>query len=286
METMENTVELKDMVAELMRDLKASREASGPRADELIKLDEEKCIFCHGTGYEMYEADGLIFGRECRCGLLKKQRMEGRLRFADIPEEFKNLSVENFRVDCYHKSLTMDRAARVKEIAESYVRHFPEMQERGKGLYLHSVTPGSGKTRMAASIANDIIRKYNIPVKFATTAELLDRIKQTWDKQSSITEAQLLKDIIEVPVLVIDDIGVEGNAGWIQQRFYHILNSRMVNKKVTLFTSNARITELFADVRVKDRIGKMVLQIPFPEESVRENIARDENKEILEILSA
>ena len=46
-----------------------------------------------------------------------------------------------------------------KIIAKRYVEQFEEIQETGKGLYFYSSVKGSGKTRLAVSIANDLIRQ-------------------------------------------------------------------------------------------------------------------------------
>ena len=67
-----------------------------------------------------------------------------------------------------------------KIIAKRYVEQFEEIQETGKGLYFYSSVKGSGKTRLAVSIANDLIRQKMISAKFATTLQILDQIKATW----------------------------------------------------------------------------------------------------------
>lgn len=211
--------------------------------------------------------------------------MERKLKFAAIPKEFQGQTVDNFRTDCYSTLRAKELAGTAKLVAKRYVEKFPEVQELGKGLYFHSNAKGSGKTRLAVSIANDLINKNLAVAKFCTTIQILDQIRETWGGQESgqaYTETRLIQDIVSVPVLVIDDIGVENpEKKWVNERFYNIINGRMVEKRITIFTSNFRIDELKLEDRIVDRINKMALLIEFPEESVRAAIAGKENDDLL-----
>ena len=129
-----------------------------------------------------------------------------------------------------------------------------------------------------------------ISAKFATTLQILDQIKATWGEikkagpEDGGSEQQLVNDIISVPVLVIDDIGAENVKDWVNERFYNILNGRMIEKRITIFTSNCRIEDLKLDERIVNRIIKMALPIEFPAESIRVSLARKENSDLLDRL--
>lgn len=85
-------------------------------------------------------------------------------------------------------------------------------------------------------------------------------------------------------MLVIDDIGVERPSAWVNEKFYEIINGRMVEMRITFFTSNCEIENLLLDERIKNRIIKMALPVPFPEESVRTLLARAEKSELYKVL--
>ena len=246
-----------------------------------------RCEKCRDTGWDMVkEPDGHEVCRECSCGYLQRYRLNGRLKFATIPKEFEGQTVDNFQTDCYSTAANRELAAMAQTIAKRYVEKFDEIQETGKGLYFYSRVKGSGKTRLAVSIANDLIEKKFIQAKFATTIQILDQIKATWGgiSKNEESEQKLIHDIVSVPVLVIDDIGVEAVKDWINERFYNILNGRMIEKRVTIFTSNCKIEELNFDDRVTNRIVKMALPVQFPDESIRTAIARKENDDLLDRL--
>lgn len=243
-----------------------------------------KCKICRDSGYIFYEDEnGYLFRRECDCGKVQKEKLQKKLAFAEIPDIFCDHEIGNFNIAVYESKEAQEIASMAKMICQNYVKKFPQMQQESKGLYLYSVTKGSGKTRMAASIANEIIKKYQVVVKFCTTLQILDEIRNTWNdkEQVILTEHQLIQDIIQVPVLVLDDIGVEKSTEWVEERFYYILDSRLKEGKVTIFTSNCKIELLKLDDRIKNRIMKMALPVPFPNESVRTNLAKKENQALL-----
>ena len=154
--------------------------------------------------------------------------------------------------------------------------------EEGKGLYLWSETKGSGKTMLAAALANELINEHKRYVKFATSLDILDEIKATYGRrnydENESAESKLLKDLVSAEFLIIDDFGTERATDWAGEKFYQIVNKRYINKKVTFFTSNYDLKTLNYDDRITNRIRERCYIIHFPEESVREYKARLDDK--------
>lgn len=213
-------------------------------------------------------------GNAVRCECFEKEKMNRRLRFANIPPTFKDMQLNTFKKAVYQLQDSKDKIDVIVSAVKTYLTNFEEMQSEGKGLYLYSSTKGSGKTRLIASVANKLLENHQ--VKFATSTAILQEIKKTWeekgkDKQS---ESKLIEDLINTEILIIDDFGTEQVKDWNNERFYHIINERYINKKVTLYTSNYSLNELNYDDRITNRIKEQAFQLPFPEESVRELIAK------------
>ena len=78
---------------------------------------------------------------------------------------------------------TDDRAnTAATNAAQGYVRHFTEMQEKGRGLFF--IGPcGTGKTFLACCIANALLDK-GYTVKVSTFADIANRLQGTFDKES------------------------------------------------------------------------------------------------------
>lgn len=241
--------------------------------------DSEKCPVCSGSGVITWTENGMLFAKECSCQV--RMREERLLRFANIPQAFAGMELKNFRVDVYDKSDSKAKIAVASKIVKQYLDNYEDMEAAGLGLYIHSNTKGSGKTRLAVSIANELIKKRYKAVKFATSTMILQEIKKSWDKQSEMSESRLLYDLTMTEVLIIDDFGTEQVAGWINDKFYHIINERYINNRITIFTSNVPIDKLKYDDRIISRIEERTYQVAFPEESVRTHIAAENNAEMI-----
>lgn len=251
---------------------KASTSESGTTSTD------SKCPQCGGTGWIRHREDGKEYFSECECR--KKQIEESRLRFANIPATFKDMRLKNFNIAAYkdEKSKTTIRAA--CKYIKQYMSCFEEEHQDGMGLYLYSDTKGSGKTRMAASIANELV-DMGYQVKFSLSTEIIQEIKRTWDRDNDLSESKLLDQLQETDILVVDDFGTEQVAGWINDKFYQIINNRYVDHMVTIFTSNYPLDQLEYDDRITNRMKEVSYLIAFPEESVREAIAAEKNEAML-----
>ena len=232
-----------------------------------------KCPICNGTGWESYVGEnGYDYVRECSCGLIKKDVMAKRLSFANIPDAFKEMRLSNFRKDVYRNK----ESSKIIEVDCKAVNWWMEELERmkaeGMGLYLYSNCKGSGKTRMATSIANELIYEHGMSVKFATSVQIINEIKASWDKEDGMSEHQLLDDLSKAEVLVIDDFGIETVRDWIVEKIYQIINQRYINKLITIFTSNLSVDELSYDDRITNRIREKCYMLAFPNESIRNYI--------------
>lgn len=247
--------------------------------------NDYECPICRDTGW-LYTSDenGYEYATECSCGAYQKKIMNNMKSFAALPKSFAEMRLSSFDTTVYNTPKSRDRAIYAVRAIECWLDNFENMTEQGMGLYLYSNTKGSGKTRMAASIANELMYEKHIQVKFATSLTILNEIKASWDRRESgsmYTESQLLDYLSTTPVLIIDDFGTETVRDWISERFYQIINSRYVDKKITIFTSNTDLKHLNYDSRITNRIIERTYQVPFPEESVRDIIGERNMLELI-----
>ena len=234
---------------------------------------------CKGSGWELYRDEkGYEVARECSCGIRQRQISESRLQFAAIPEAYKDVTLKDMRFSFYEKPDSKTTFKAVAEFVKWYLENLKDNIENGKGIYFWSETKGSGKTMLAVALANELINKHQRYVKFATSLDILDEIRATYDPHSEENESRLLSDLVSVDFLVIDDFGTERVTDWVGEKFYQIVNKRYVNKKVTFYTSNSDLKTLKYDDRITNRMIERSYRVHFPEESVREFKARQENK--------
>lgn len=242
--------------------------------------DSDVCPVCHGSEWILTEKNGIETATPCKCR--ERAIMSRRLRFADIPEAFRGMGLKTFRVDVYRQPDSKKKVADACRIVKAYLSDFEHQKEQGMGLFIWSRTKGSGKTRIAAGIANELMKNY--AVKFAVSLTILQEIKNTWRRDAEYSENQLLDALCTTDILVIDDFGVERPADWISDKLYQIINERYINKRVTIFTSNESLETLQYDDRITNRIKERTYQIAFPEESVRDHIAEQHQEDMLQKL--
>lgn len=275
-------VTLEAMLNRMQTDL--SNRRSTPATGTENGKDSNACPICHGDEWILQKNEqGLEVAVECQCR--KKSLAKRRVRFAEIPEAFSGMDLKTFRADVYKQPESKPVIITACKTIKEYLNNFPEYQERGMGLYIFSSTKGSGKTRMAASIANELMNNQNKQVKFASSTAILNEIKRTWGKDSQESESRVIDAITTSQVLVIDDFGAENPTDWVRERFNYIIDDRYANKRVTIITSNESVNTLPYDKRVTTRIRESTFQIQFPEESVREYIAQKNSAEMLKRIS-
>lgn len=99
---------------------------------------------------------------------------------------------------------------------------------------------GTGKTHLAAAIANNLVER-GIQARFGTFQNHLDEIRKEFDQSG---QKHYLDDIKGVPMLVIDDLGKERKTDWTQSILYDVINYRYEHMLPTVITTNLTTDEL------------------------------------------
>lgn len=235
----------------------------------------EECPICHGTGFEVFreETEGyetpLEYARLCRrCG--EKQRKGD----TGIPVQFSDADLRKFQFDSYSEN--MDK---FKKLIMNFFEKYKEWEKSGKGLYLWSQTPGSGKTFLACSIANSVSMKYSLQMRFISAPDYLAVVGESYKRQRG--EEDLSRIYRYCPFLVLDDIGTQKTGEWQEQELFRLIDERLNSQRVTVLTSNLPPEKLNVSQRIIDRIMRMSIVLQMPEESIRLKKAREEQERFL-----
>ena len=223
---------------------------------------------------------------DCYDQLIKQREIDKKLDLSGIPPIFSKATVHSFDVTRYSMQGDCDTADIAKKAATNFVENYQIMKEHGKGLYLYSKVKGSGKTRLASSIANALVKMYGLDIAFIKSADLISQIKKTFGSKE-ITQADVIETFRKVELLVVDDLALKGATEFEEGILYDVMDYRLENKKPTIFTSNVTIQGLeaiYPGGRVNKRINKMAMEIYMPEESIRDQEAESENAEFEKIL--
>jgi len=111
---------------------------------------------------------------------------------------------------------------------------------------------GSGKTHVAAAIANEAIAKGR-PALFLTVPDLLDHLRSAFAPDSEEGYDRLFEQVRGAPLLVLDDLGVQSPTPWADEKVYQVINHRFNSALPTVFTVAGRIDAL--DERLRSRLS-------------------------------
>lgn len=172
---------------------------------------------------------------------LRKQKIESILGKSGIKKRYLSRTIDSFSVTAENK--------RSFEVATDYIENFREYFTQGKGLYLEGPC-GTGKTHLAIAIALAIINT-GVPVICKTSIDILGDIKRCYERNSEVTEEEVLEAYKTVDLLIIDDLGKEQVTEWSVPVLYSILNERYEALLPTIITTNYNTTALAEKLSAK-----------------------------------
>ena len=236
------------------------------------------CPVCGGSGWELYTAtcfeyeppQELLFARKCT-------KCSGERRLADrtgVPEEYHEADFSKFDFGAYRVDM-----GKIKDVCVNMVRNYQEWEKAGKGLYIWSKTPGSGKTFLACCLAKSLMVKYDKQMRFVTATDYINAVGDSYKRErGSEDESEIFRTC---SILVLDDIGAQADKDWQRQEMFRLVNQRMADGNITIYTSNMSANSLNVDERTKDRIIKQSIVLQMPEESIRRKKAQEEQNRFL-----
>lgn len=96
---------------------------------------------------------------------------------------------------------------------------------------------GQGKTHLAAAIANHLLANHH-PVIFGNITNIISLIRTSYQQGSQLSESQLLDIMTNVELLILDDLGKEGDTNHTNSLVYQIVNRRYENNQPLVVTTN------------------------------------------------
>lgn len=223
-------------------------------------------------GDDMNKAGSYDYFYPCDCvDITNNQTLKNHRKFASVPQLYADADFSNFQIKIYQQVNSLERASVALRESKAFVQNFEKFDEKGLGLYIYSDARGSGKTRLASSIANELMKK-DVRVRYESANKILSEIQKAWS-DTGVSENAILKNYIEPRVLIIDDFGARSGKDWMDEKFLMIIDARYQSNKVTIFTSNYEVERLpFHDMRIIDRLSDVnrFHNIRMPDESVRQ----------------
>lgn len=261
--------------------------ANPPKEDDY--LDPEDGFMHCGVCGEAKEADWLVasqvFKRTRNCLCVRKE-FERR----DAEREANTISL--YREDCFSDPTLADVRfdkddnpdSELGKIARNYVDNFDHFYATGRGLVFTGVV-GTGKTFYAACVANALVDK-KLRVKMTSISRCVSEIMA-----GVLSENEYIDYLQKYDLVIFDDLGVERNTPFMNDKLYNIINSRYNSQKPMIITTNISLSQLGSQdgipldrERVFDRILKACTPIEFNGDNIRRQKAREDYIRDMKIL--
>ncbi len=198
-------------------------------------VDSPGCPKCGDVGW-VYR-DGLPvndpgFGKLVRCFCREERDRLDRervwLNLCKLPEATDDKTFPTFRVT--HDNKESFRLARL--LAE---------EEADNGQVIRWLTlispPDRGKTHLAVAICRRWLERGR-PARYIYVPLLLEELRKGFDSESEWNYHRVLNFFLKVPLLVLDDFGVEKLTDWGREQLDTIIDYRYINKLHLVITTN------------------------------------------------
>ena len=202
-----------------------------------------------------------LMRRDARVAVLRER--------SGLSKRMKGYTLGNFR------PTVSNAAGRARVKVDEYLDTWEENREVGKGLYFCGGV-GTGKTHLAVAVMNELIRKKRTPSLFVTVPELLDNLRETYNKPGRNLD-EWMDAVQNAEFLVLDDLGSERTTEWVRERIFVIVNHRYREALPTVFTSNIGPKDLAEQLgeRTASRIIAMCDWIALEGDDYRETAAKE-----------
>ena len=213
-----------------------------------ITKDNPTCSICTGVGWVYHDCPigHELFGRALRCECQKEKDQQEKIQYM---REYCQLPIgsDGYTFEKY------DQMAGSKDAYEAAIA-------LAKGELLWLVLNGGidqGKTHLAISICRHWLENGKI-ARYVHVPLLLDELREGFEDKERNFE-QRFDHFKRVPLLVLDDLGVQAPRPWVNERLQTLIDYRYINQLPLVVTVNRALNKLPGDDegRIESRLKRM-----------------------------
>ena len=207
--------------------------------DDLVGYSCEKC---NDTGF--------VGEYPCACYIEKLRHLTAELvkKTAGLGADFKNNTFKNFNMNYYSREVdskygisAYDNMSAILKECKYFINSFDDVHSKNLLFYGAS---GLGKTYMSHCIANELIQK-GYTVVYQTAYKMFQFLEDyKFGKIAREQNEKVYNSIYDCDLLIIDDLGTEFITSYTCSVFFDVMNSRLIEGKKTIISTNLSISEL------------------------------------------
>jgi DNA replication protein DnaC len=261
---MDHSTDTAQSIADLIRPIGPAEqncEQHGPYMASGHRLPRGREVWARCPECSAIDAEKDRQAREQRAADQARADLEAKLEQIAIPARFSGKTLGNFHAVTEQQKYALT-------IARDYLDNFAQYAKRGEGL-IFSGMPGTGKSHIAGAILQGLLpQRVGL---YTTCMNIIRAVRGTWRKDSENSESDVLHTFNNVPLLVVDEIGVQYGTDGEQTILFDVLDGRYRNMRPTILLTNQDKAGLktFIGERAFDRLTETSRWIPFDWASYR-----------------
>lgn len=192
------------------------------------------CERCGGERWIEVERGGVAMMERCGCYDRFLQRRRVRRAGGRLPQRFRGVGLDRNPV----VRLPESQRRRLREFHDGLGRQL----DAGRGLWIAGDS-GVGKSAAAAVL---VLRAEELgrSALFCEIPELLNTLRRTYREESRLDDETLYRDLEQVDLLVLDDMGTPRVSDWVLEQLFIVVNKRYKTSRGVLVTSDVSPEQL------------------------------------------
>ena len=220
------------------------------------------CALCGDSGYRG--------GAVCRClrSYYAQEQQKELSRMLDLgSQSFDTFSLEWYS-DHYNANIGCAPREHMEMVYDVCANYAHQFGRKPANLLLFG-DPGLGKTFLSAAIAREVSGE-GFSVVYDTAAHIFERFEtQKFSREEDAGSD--VERILGCDLLILDDLGTEMTTAFVQSALYQIINTRLMEKKSTILSTNLMPGEIARrySPQIASRIEGEYQLLPFFGEDIR-----------------
>ncbi len=197
---------------------------------EFARAEVTRCTnadACSGSRWVVEEREGYEVAVPCPCSPM--YRRVNCYNDARLPREYGRKTVPGYT------DQGSGNQGRIKTLLNRYLNEFDLSESRGIVLV---GDPGVGKTHLMCGLVHYLTLELGVRCRFVDFFQLTARIRASFDSTADETEQSILRPLVDVPVLAIDELGKGLGTVWEQNVIDQLISRRYNHGGLVIATSN------------------------------------------------